>query len=368
MTFGMMKYHFQLFFTLLFIGYITGCASTPEVGDFKKPVFPPAPEVARFYYERSLLTSADVEIEDKESSFRRMITGEARMGKGMSKPFEVAVHQGRVFVSDTVKRVVNVFDAPEGKFFEIGGKSPGELRKPMGLDVDSQGNLYVLDASNKSINVYNRDGVYQRSFGQPEEFSRPSGLTVDPDGTKVFVVDTGGIQSNWHRVVVFDAQSGNLLRHISHRGSGDGELNLPREAVIAPNGNLYVVDGGNFRVQVFTQDGEYLQSFGEIGLRGGQFSRPKGIAADKDGNLYVVDAAFGNFQIFNPEGQLLLHVGNRSSQNKAASFMLPSGIDVDEDGRVYMIDQYFRKVEVFRPASLEEGTGFFSRSSADDKK
>ena len=345
-----------------------GCASTPEVAKFEDPVFPPPPSPPRFYYERSLITSADVEIESRDSAFRRFVTGEMRRGLGMDKPFEVAVHRGRVFVTDTVKRAVNVFDLPAARFFEIGQKAPGELFKPMGLDVDDQGNLYVLDARRKAVNVYDRDGTFLRSFGRAEEFSRPAGITVNPEGTKAFVVDTGGVQSSWHRIVVFDAQSGEFLHHISRRGSGDGELNLPREAVLAPNGNLYVVDGGNFRVQAFTQDGEFLHSFGEIGLRGGQFSRPKGIAADQDSNLYVVDAAFGNFQIFNPDGQLLLHVGHRNALNQPANFMLPAGIDVDEDGRVYMVDQYFRKVEVFRPASVAKGTGYFSRPDSTAKK
>ena len=353
--------HKPVFILLTFaLALLSGCASTPDEKDAPKPVFPPPPEQPRFHYETSLISSADVELEDDNSAFRRFITGEARTGRGLAKPFEVAVHKGRVFVSDTVHRYVSVFDKPQARFFEIGAEAPGELFKPMGLDVDDAGNLYVLDARRKAVNVYDRDGKFLRTFGRAEEFSRPAGLTVTPSGDKVFVVDTGGVQSDWHRIVVFDANSGDFLYYISQRGSGDGELNLPREAVIAPNGNLYVVDGGNFRVQAFSQQGEFLYSFGDIGLRGGQFSRPKGIAADKDSNIYVVDAAFGNFQIFNPKGQLLLAVGTRNSVNKAANFMLPAGIDVDEDGRVYMVDQFFRKVEVFRPATVEEGQGYFS--------
>jgi DNA-binding beta-propeller fold protein YncE len=129
---------------------------------------------------------------------------------------------------------------------------------------------------------------------------------------------------------------------------------------IGREGRLYVVDGGNFRVNVFDRQGRYLKSFGSIGKQYGQFARPKEIAVDRDGNVYVVDTAFGNFQIFSPEGALLLFVGDRSERDGPARYMLPSGIAVDEDGRVYVVDQWFRKIEVYRPASLAAGSGFLS--------
>jgi DNA-binding beta-propeller fold protein YncE len=324
------------------------------------PVFPPPPNEPRFYYERSLISSADVEIESGESQFERLITGTKRTGIGMGKPFGVTVHQGRVFVSDTLKRLVLAFDVREARFLEVGTDGPGELVKPMGLDVDRDGNLYVCDASLKQVLIYDRDGNFQRRFGEPEMFDRPAGLTVNANGTRLFVVDTGGVTSQRHRVLVFDASSGELLKTISQRGDAEGELNLPRDATIDQNGNLYVVDGGNFRVQVFDPQGEFLRSFGSIGRQSGQFSRPKGIGVDKDGNVYVADTAFGNFQIFNANGELLLAVGSRSSIGGAASFMLPAGLAVDEDGRIYMVDQYFRKVDVFRPASLAENQGWLT--------
>ena len=206
--------------------------------------------------------------------------------------------------------------------------------------------------------MYDRDGNYLRRYGEPEMFDRPAGLTVDADGSRIFVVDTGGVSSERHRVNVIDTRTGELLNTISTRGQAEGELNLPRDATIGVDGNLYVVDGGNFRVQVFNQQGDFVKSFGDIGRRSGQFSRPKGIGSDKDGNIYVADTAFGNFQIFNAEGQLLLAVGSRSSIPGPASYMLPAGLAVDEDGRIYMVDQFFKKVDVFRPAALPIDQGW----------
>jgi len=348
-----------LFFLFGFILLLSGCSTTTgPVGEIEIPVFPSPPNEPRIIYERTFISNVDVELESGEAALKRTITGSGRTGIGMAKPFGVTVHQGRIFVSDTVRRQVFVFDVPEARFFEIGTQSPGELAKPMGLDVDLQGNLYVCDAALKQVLMYDRDGNYLRSFGEPEMFDRPAGLTVDPSGDRIFVVDTGGVSSNRHRVTVIDARSGKLLHTISSRGKGDGELNLPRDATLGEDGNLYVVDGGNFRVQVFNQQGDFIKSFGDIGRRGGQFSRPKGIGIDKNGNTYVADTAFGNFQIFNPEGQLLLAVGSRNANGGPAKFMLPAGMAIDEDGRIYIVDQFFKKVDVFRPVSLTTEQGW----------
>jgi hypothetical protein len=153
---------------------LSACASGPPTGEVMElPVFPPAPEEARFYYERSLISTADVEIESGEARLERMLTGVTRTGIGMSKPFAVSVHQGRVFVSDTVQRMVWAFDVRAGKFFEIGVDGGGVLAKPMGLDVDLNGNLFVCDNSLKQVLVYDRDGNYKRR-GRHRRSSQPA--------------------------------------------------------------------------------------------------------------------------------------------------------------------------------------------------
>jgi sugar lactone lactonase YvrE len=127
---------------------------------------------------------------------------------------------------------------------------------------------------------------------------------------------------------------------------------------LGPDGRLYAVDGGNFRIQVFEQDGTFVRTFGQAGRQFGQFARPKGIDVGPDGNVYVVDAAFGNFQIFSPDGQLLLFVGQRANKNAPGIYALPAGIEVDEDGRVYVVEQFFSRVDIFRPAELAVEAGY----------
>jgi len=224
-----------------------------------------------------------------------------------------------------------------------------------------KGAVYVADITERNVKIYNADGDIQRKIDVSQWAKRPSGLDVSPDGRRLFIVDTGGVDSEEHRILILDADRGSLIRSIGTRGREDGEFNLPRDVHLAPNGLLYVTDGANFRVQAFTQDGQHVRSWGQPGRRLGQFSRPKGITVDKDGKVYVADAAFGNFQIFDPDGKLLMFVGGRSTKQAPAKYMLPAGIDVDEDGRVYFIDQFFRKLEVFRPVGLTENDGWLGR-------
>jgi len=328
-------------------------------------VFPPPPETARFVFERTILGSADVVIEDREHRWRRVLTGEAEASTGFAKPFDVEACQGRIYVSDTVRRSVLMFDVPKGTFAEIGREEPGELRKPLGMAVDAECNLYVVDGTARRVVVYDQDGNFLRAFGGAELFERPSHVDVDAEANYAYVVDTGGVNSRHHRIRVFDLATGEWAFDIGERGTGPGQFNLPRDIAVGPDGRLYVVDGANFRVQVFTADGTFITSFGSIGAYPGQFSRPKGVDTDPAGNIYVTDTAFGNFQIFDPQGRLLLYVGTRSETMQPARYMLPAGIAIDEDGRVYMVDQFFRKVDVFRPAAMGPGDGFLGvRASA----
>ena len=358
---------------LLGLTLLAACAAPTAQNVVKPiiPVFPMPPDEARFIYERTLFSSADVVKEDKNADMRRMLTGEPRVGEGMAKPYGVAAYKGRIYVSDTAIRAIVVFDIPGQRFFKIGddeNDARGKLLAPFGLEVDANGNLYVVDAGSKSVKVYDPDGKYLRELARGAGFSRPTGIAVDAGGARVYVVDIGGVNSDEHKVRVFDAQTGAHVLDIGKRGSEPGEFNLPRDVSIGMDGLLYVVDGGNFRVQVFQPDGKFLRVFGAIGRQGGQFSRPKEVAVGPDGNIYVVDTAFGNFQIFDVEGRLLLAVGSRSEVEGMAKFMLPAGIAIDGDGRVYMADQFFRKIEVFRPAKMAASDGFVVKLPSDVKK
>lgn len=336
---------------------IVGCASGPEPQEFTPPVYPKPPDEPRFVFERTLLYNSDVEQYTRGERLRDFAVGGSRKLQGLVKPFDVAIHEGRVHVTDSVQRAVMIFDIPGGRFLEIGKEKPGTLVKPLGIDIADDGTIFVADVTARRIMVYDRDGAFLKSLGDRDLLQRPTGLAVSKDGGTLYVVDTGGVESDVHTLHIIDTTTGEHTGNIGTRGPEEGNFNLPLQVTTGRNGELHVVDSGNFRIQTFSDNGEFISAFGSVGRFPGQFARPRGIATDPDGNIYVVDTAFGNFQIFNPEGELLMFIGQRGHSGHPGSFMLPAGIDVDKDGRIYVVDQFFRKVDVFRPYSLGADEG-----------
>lgn len=346
-------------------GLLGGCAEAPQKKDApaRELVYPSPPDEARFVFERSIYTSADVVEKDRNALLRRMLTGEGeRGGEGLFKPYGVAARNGRIYVADSVAGSVKLFDIPAQRFVSIGGDE--SLGMPLGLDVDAAQNLYVVDGGSRYVKVFDDKGKFLRQLGGPKMLQRPTGVAVTDDGARVYVVDTGGVdRREEHRVRVFNGLTGAHLFDFGTRGAEQGQFNLARDVAVAPDGRVYVVDTGNFRVQQFDRDGKFLRAFGGVGRRPGNFARPREVAVDREGHVYVSDAAFGNFQIFDAEGRLLMYIGERSERDLPGRYMLPSGIAVDRDGRVYMADEFFRRVDVFRPVGLKPGEGYTARSA-----
>ncbi len=346
---------------------ISGCSTAPPEPEFAPPVFPTPPAEPRFVFERTLRFSDNIIKPSTGEKLKRFATGAPRELKGLVKPYDIAVQDGRIYVTDTVQSSVIVFDIPAGRYFEFGKEEPGSLTKPTGIDISDEGEVFVSDVSAQRVMVYDPNGRFLRAIGDRTLLQRPSDVTVDSRRQRVYVVDTGGVASQQHGVQVFDLTSGQHLQTLGTRGRDEGQFNLPLQAAVAPDGTLYVVDSGNFRIQVFEPDGTYKFTFGSLGRLPGQFAKPKGIAIDAAGNIYVVDTAFGNFQIFNPKGQLLLFIGNRGNASKPATYMLPAGIEVDELGRIYVADQFFRKIDIFRPTGLDPDLWTVSNQSVEQR-
>ncbi len=347
-----------IWFGIIFILLLAGCSSEEVRREEIVLAYPPPPEEARFYFERTIRSSFDVKEITGADKLRIFATGSLGTATGLSKPYGVAVYQGRIYVTDTVKRAVLMFDVPGGDFKIIGTEGPGSLAKPIGIAVSKDGEVYVADNSAKRVVVFDKDGKFLRAFGNRSIFKRPSGVAVSPDGLQAYVIDTGGVTTQEHHLYIFDAKTGELKKTVGTRGRKDGEFNLALQVTTALDGTVYVTDSGNFRIQAFNPDGSHKFSFGTVGRKVGNFARPKGIATDPEGNIYVVDAAFGNFQIFNTQAQLLMFIGERNQSPGPGRYMLPAGIAVDEDGRVYVVDQFFRKVDIYRPAGVEKNGGY----------
>ena len=343
------KYSILLAFILL-----TAACATTKVEKQLPPVWPHPPDTPRFQYEYTLRSDLSLK---NESGFdlKSAITGENNTPNVvLVKPFDVAVREGRIIVSDTATTAIYLFLFPEREVLLFGRLGKGKLDKPLGVTISSSGEYYVADVIKRRVLVYEESGHFKQYIGGPEVFDRPTDVAVSNDGSRIYVVDAGGVTSINHRVTVFDAE-GKKLFTFGRRGNAKGTFNLPTHITIAPDGTVYVLDTGNFRVQAFDGNGTFLRLWGGVGIGFGQFARPRGIATDSDGNVYVTDARFGNFQIFNPKGRLLLAIGETSDTDSAGKYGLIAGIAVDETNRVFVVDQRFRKVEVIRRLSEEEG-------------
>ncbi len=349
-------YKATLFCLFICLSSLLGCATQEKQDEPKRPPFwPSLPDLPRFEYEFTLRNDLSIADRKKFNSFRAAVTGELLRPKiKLIKPLDVAAYQGRIIVSDSVMRIVYLFDVPRRLTVTFGQRGKGKLQKPLGVAIDGELNYYISDAGKRSVAVYDSGGHYQRHIGGPDDLLKPTDVAVSRDGSRIYVVDAGGVDNKQHRIVAYDAE-GKKLFTIGERGTAAGKFNLPTHAAVAPDGTLFVLDTGNFRVQAFDPDGNYLRSWGGVGSGFGLFARPRGIAVDNDGNIYVTDANFANLQIFNSRGQLLMALGHGGVKDEPGVYSLIAGVAVDETGRIYLVDQRFRKIEVIKRLSRKEG-------------
>ena len=134
--------------------------------------------------------------------------------------------------------------------------------------------------------------------------------------------------------------------------SGDGPLNAPRNLAVAANGDLYVVDSGNHRVQVFDRDGRYLRGWGSFGSEPGQFNEPWGITVD-DQFVYVADTWNHRIQKFSLNGQFVLAFGvsgvPATGETGAGLFFGPRDIIILDDGVLAVTDTGNHRLQLFDP-------------------
>ena len=164
-------------------------------------------------------------------------------------------------------------------------------------------------------------------------------MTIGLDGN-LWVVDKGN-----NRIQKFDP-SGKFLMKFGSAGAGDGQFNRPTQLAVDRDGNLLVADANNNRIQKFDPSGKFLMKFGSYGTGSGQFDAAEGVAADAEGNIWVADTYNGRIQKFDETGKFIEVVSSRGSG--AGQLGEPTGIDVDPStGNVWVADWQNNKVAVF---------------------
>jgi sugar lactone lactonase YvrE len=148
--------------------------------------------------------------------------------------------------------------------------------------VDAQDNIWAVDEGSNMVIKFNPEGRVVLLLGrrpesvdglvatpaanattpaaQPYTFSRPTDVTWDPAGN-IFVADGYGNS----RVVKYD-KNGRFLAEVGTKGSGEGQLNLPHSITSDANGNIYVADRSNRRIEVFDDNLKFKTVYDTVGM------------------------------------------------------------------------------------------------------
>jgi sugar lactone lactonase YvrE len=255
-----------------------------------------------------------------------------------------------------------------------GTNSAARFAQPMGVAVDSAGNLYVGDDQNNTIRKVTPVGTNwvvttlaglagvagsEDGTGSNARFNDPGRVAVDTNGN-VYVTDGG---NNTIRKVTPAGVVTTLAGLAGSSGTNDGtgsaaRFNYPRGVAVDSAGNLYVGDRDNDTIRKVTPDGTNWVVTTLAGLAGNggsadgtnstaRFANPAGMAVDSAGNLYVADHGNSTIRKVTPDGTnwvvttlagLAGVTGSQNGTGSAARFNYPSSVAVDNAGNVYVAD------------------------------
>lgn len=326
---------------------LAGCAA-PEVAPQIKLAWPEAPDTARIEFVRTIIDDKDLTKDSKASqSIFKFLAGDVASKYRVVEPMGIAVSEDthRVYIADFAQFAVFVFDFDKKTALKIDGGDKDPLGAPMGVALDAEENVYVAETGKHNIRVFDKTGKPLRNITH-ESIERPIGIAIDIPRGKLYVADSGRTESAEHSVKIFDLQ-GKLLGKIGKQvGEVPGSFLFPTYVNVDAQGNIYVADTLNSRVQKFDPDGKFIMAYGKRGNAFGQFDKPKGVALDSFGTLYVVDAGWSNVQMFAPKGQILMFFGGRGT---APGLMQnPSVLTIDKKNNMYVGDVLNHRVNVYR--------------------
>jgi len=289
-----------------------------------------------------------------------------------SLPQGVAIDaSGNIYVADSennsIRKVTSAgvvtTIAGDGTFgYADGMGTAAKFSGPRGIAIDNKDNLYIADTDNNRIRKIAPSGEvttlagngtagFANGTGHEVQFDTPIGVTVDTSGN-VYVADTGNNQIR----KITPSGVVTTLAGSTTAGYKDGDVtvalfNLPYAVTVDTSGSKYVADSQNNLIRKITPSGVVSTLAGDIsfGFVDGtgthtKFNFPDGIAVDNSGNLYVADRANNRIRKVTPSGVVTTLAGNSRADFKDgtgtnATFNLPVGIAVGSSGDIYIGDQ-----------------------------
>jgi predicted membrane-bound mannosyltransferase/sugar lactone lactonase YvrE len=270
--------------------------------------------------------------------------------------FETSTSQ--VTITDPYESVTRQI-APDLVIGRSGSESL-QFQSPRSIAVAPDGSIYVADSRNNRIQHLTASGEFINTWGRFSDmnqedapggtFNEPWGVAVAPNGN-VYVVDTWN-----YRVQKFSAD-GEFISMWGTNGFGDTPSAFygPRGIAVDATGKVFVVDTGNKRIVVFDSNDKYITQFGVAGMGTGQLDEPVGIALDDQGNVYITDTWNQRIQVFSSDTSGLIYTSINSWDVSAwygQSLENKPFIAVDESKNIYISDPEGCRIIQFSSAGV----------------
>lgn len=273
-----------------------------------------------------------------------------------NRPVSIAVNSStsETYVVDANNKRIQKFDR-DGNFISkwgSNGTGDNQFGSPLSVEIDSAGNVYVVDTGNHRIQKFDRDGNFISKWGSNGtangQFKSPADIAIDTSNN-IYIADWGN-----NRIQKFDS-SGNFIFKWGSTGTGDGQMNGPMRLTLDTSGSVYVTEGTNNRVQKFDSSGAFIAKWGSNGTGDGQFKSPNGITTDYVNNVYVADGNNHRIQKFDSDGTFISTWGTQG--NGSNQFNSPYDIVIDTFGNLFIADTNNHRVQKY---SMNMNQGSFS--------
>jgi DNA-binding beta-propeller fold protein YncE len=215
---------------------------------------------------------------------------------------------------------------------------------------DGSGTSYGLDQDTGLVTVWDGEGWAVNRLDAEAKggglFGSTLALTVDPTGSHLWVVD-----SKKHGLHRLELGSTTLSGFIGSEGSNNGQFDEPVAVASDEAGRIYVIDAGQYRVQVLDANGGFLFSFGTRGKGAAEFHDPERIAVAPAGDAcYVYDSWSNEIKKFTLDQRLksAKHVTNGGGKgSNPGQLRKVVGLGCDRRGLLYVLDASRDDLQVF---------------------